>query len=109
MTDFDHEQSRLHQKHFGHPLAYGCCPPPGSRQYPEDRQPRPVLPVDSEPHPVFIERVPQRPRVHRGPLPGGDPKAQAWKNYGMQWLLGLGFLAVIGLFALVYNLATGAW
>jgi hypothetical protein len=27
----------------------------------------------------------------------------------MQWLLGLGFLAVIGLFALVYNLATGAW
>jgi hypothetical protein len=52
---------------------------------------------------------PHQPQVYSGPLPGGDPKAQAWKNYGMQWLLGLGFLGVIGIFAVIYNLATGAW
>lgn len=65
--------------------------------------------------PQAYQQAPQHPgaaphpQVYTGPLPGGDPKAQAWKNYGMQWLLGLGFLAVIGLFALIYNLATGAW
>ncbi|MFC3493239.1 hypothetical protein [Glycomyces rhizosphaerae] len=52
---------------------------------------------------------PHQPQVYSGPLPGGDPKAQAWKNYGMQWLLGLGFLAVIVLFVTIYNLATGEW
>ncbi|MEV3939062.1 hypothetical protein AB0K52_24190 [Glycomyces sp. NPDC049804] len=104
------EQSRLHQQYFGHPLAYGCCgPPQGAPQHQQHWQQRPVAPVHPEPRPAAIERAPRQPQVYTGPLPGGDPKAQAWKNYGMQWLLGLGFLAVIGIFALIYNLATGAW
>ena len=111
MSDFHDEQSRLHQKHFGHPFAYGCCGPPGQLHHQQYRQPQPPAPapVDPEPYPVVIERVPQRPRAYNGPWPGGDPKAQAWKHYGMQWLLGLGFLAVIVVFVTIYNLATGEW
>lgn len=60
-------------------------------------------------HPAPAAPHPQQPQVYTGPLPGGDPKAQAWKNYGMQWLLGLGFLAVIVVFVTIYNLATGEW
>jgi hypothetical protein len=86
-----YQQQYAQQPHHGHvpqphPAPYG--PPP--QQYPA-------------PH------APHQPQVYTGPLPGGDPKAQAWKNYGLQWLLGLGFLAVIVVFVTIYNLATGEW
>jgi hypothetical protein len=88
------EQSRLHQKHFGHPFAYGCCGPPGEMHYRENWRPQPpALPVDSDPYPVVIERVPRRPRP--------------WKHSGVRWLLGLGFLAVIVVPVTIYLL--GAW
>lgn len=89
-------QQPRHQQH--NPYAQQ---PPGP--HPHAPQAYPHAPQ----HPVAP--YPQQPQVYTGPLPGGDPKAQAWKNYGMQWLLALGFLAVIGIFALIYNLATGAW
>lgn len=86
-----YQQQYVQQPYQGHvpqppPAPYG--PPP--QQYPA-------------PH------APHQPQVYTGPLPGGDPKAQAWKNYGLQWLLGLGFLAVIVVFVTIYNLATGEW
>jgi hypothetical protein len=78
--------------------------PPQYQQQPPSYAPQAYQQAPPPPAPY-----PQQPQVYTGPLPGGDPKAQAWKNYGMQWLLGLGFLAVIGVFAVIYNLATGEW
>lgn len=89
-------QQPQYQQHAPYPQQ-----PPGPHVHAPQAYPQPPQ------HPVAP--YPQQPQVYTGPLPGGDPKAQAWKNYGMQWLLGLGFLAVIGIFALIYNLATGAW
>ncbi|MDA1361741.1 hypothetical protein O1R50_19085 [Glycomyces luteolus] len=81
------------------PYPHQPPPPYAPQAYQQAPQP-PAAPYGQHPH---------QPQVYTGPLPGGDPKAQAWKNYGMQWLLGLGFLAVIGIFAVIYNLATGEW
>jgi hypothetical protein len=87
-----------------HPQQYQ--PPYGQQGHPAQQPPAaPYMPAPQQ----YPPAVPGQPQVYRGPLPGGDPKAQAWKNYGMQWLLGLGFLAVIVVFVTIYNLATGEW
>jgi hypothetical protein len=90
------------QPQYPQPAPYAQQPPPAPPSYAPQ-------PYQQAPHHPGAAPYPQQPQVYTGPLPGGDPKAQAWKNYGMQWLLGLGFLGVIGIFALIYNLATGEW
>lgn len=88
----------------GQPPQYQQPPAAYPQQQPPSYAPQAYQQAPPPPAPY-----PQQPQVYTGPLPGGDPKAQAWRNYGMQWLLGLGFLAVIGVFAVIYNLATGEW
>jgi hypothetical protein len=90
------------QPQYPQPAPYAQQPPPAPPSYAPQ-------PYQQAPHHPGAAPYPQQPQVYTGPLPGGDPRAQAWKNYGMQWLLGLGFLGAIGIFALIYNLATGAW
>jgi hypothetical protein len=95
----------MHGGHQPHPQQYQ--PPYGQQGFPGPPQQLPAAPY--MPAPQQYPPVAGQPQVYSGPLPGGDPKAQAWKNYGMQWLLGLGFLAVIVVFVTIYNLATGEW